>query len=68
MCIHVFIQELIMNWKSLLYHITGVHSWIEEGKPKKCGHNDLSPKQQQRTEGRQQATTTTSKWETTYCA
>ncbi|XP_016331534.1 uncharacterized protein LOC107680243 [Sinocyclocheilus anshuiensis] len=41
-------DELIEYWKSILFHITGVHSWIEEGKPKKCGHNDLSPQQQQR--------------------
>lgn len=46
--IHVFIQELIENWKSILYHIIGVHSWFEEGKPKKCGHNDLSLEQQRR--------------------
>lgn len=48
MSIHVFIQELIENWKSILYHITGVHSWFKEGKQKKCVHNDLSPEQQRR--------------------
>lgn len=41
-------QEMIENWKSILFHITGVHSWTEEGKPRKCGHNDLSPEQQRR--------------------
>lgn len=39
------VEELIEKWKSLLYHVTGVHSWIEEGKLKKCEHDDLSPEE-----------------------
>ncbi|XP_073714613.1 uncharacterized protein [Misgurnus anguillicaudatus] len=41
-------NELLVKWKSILYHIVGVHSWIEEGNTKKCDHNDLNPEQQWR--------------------
>ncbi|CAM4661702.1 unnamed protein product [Leuciscus chuanchicus] len=41
-------DELIKRWKSILHHICGVHSWIEDGEPKKCMHSELSSEEQRK--------------------
>ncbi|KAL1276201.1 hypothetical protein QQF64_035824 [Cirrhinus molitorella] len=41
-------DELIKTWKSIMFHITGVHSWTEEGTLRKCGHEELTAEQQHR--------------------
>ncbi|XP_051971034.1 uncharacterized protein LOC127635204 isoform X2 [Xyrauchen texanus] len=41
-------DDLTQKWKSILYHICGEHSWIEDGRQRRCLHNDLSPDQQRR--------------------
>ncbi|XP_051543374.1 uncharacterized protein LOC127434585 [Myxocyprinus asiaticus] len=41
-------DDLTQKWKSILYHICGEHSWIEDGRQCRCLHNDLSPDQQRR--------------------
>ncbi|KAK0143836.1 Mannosyl-oligosaccharide 1,2-alpha-mannosidase IA [Merluccius polli] len=39
--------ELHRRWTSILYHISGVHRWEDNGREYQCYHKELSPDQQQ---------------------
>ncbi|KAK7169928.1 hypothetical protein R3I94_000230 [Phoxinus phoxinus] len=41
-------EDLIWKWKSILHHISGEHSWTEDGLEQRCLHPALNPDQQRR--------------------